>query len=235
MKTLTGIFILMLFVLNTFCQKAHIRITPLTENFFVHTSYKNLNNYLYPSNGLFVITDSGAILIDTPWDEDQTLQLIDEIKKDFQKNIILCIVTHSHDDRTSGLDILKKLRVKTYSSFITRNISIQKSEKIAEYFFINDTTFKIGTVSFQTYFPGEGHTKDNVVIWFPDNKVLFGGCLIKSLESKDLGNVKEANVSQWPISINNIINKFPAIKYVVPGHLKWGNKKLLSHTLELLK
>jgi metallo-beta-lactamase class B len=235
MKKLTIISILIFFVCNTFCQKAQISIRHITENFYVHTSYKNLNNYLYPSNGLFAITDSGAILIDTPWDEDQTQQLVDKIKKDFKKEIILCIVTHSHDDRTAGLDILKKIGIKTYSSILTRNISLEKHEKTAEYYFLNDTTFTINNVSFQTFYPGEGHTKDNIVIWFPCKKVLFGGCLVKSHDATDLGNIKEANIEQWPNSINNVINHYPKIKHVIPGHQKWGNKKLLSHTLKLLK
>ena len=122
-----------------------------------------------------------------------------------------------------------------YSTILTKNISIEKSEKTAEQYFLNDTTFTIGNVSFQTYYPGEGHTKDNIVVWFPDEKVLFGGCLVKSLEATDLGNTKDANLIQWPISIKNVIDHFPTIKYVVPGHQKWGDEGLLYHTLDLLK
>ncbi len=231
------LFILIFEMSSSFCQKEaqNIKLTHLTGNFYIHTSYKLLDNVPYPSNGLFVITDKGAILLDTPWDENQTRQLADSIEKNFNKKIILCIVTHFHDDRTAGLDILKKSGVKTYSTRLTHKISIEKKEKTAGYFFNNDTTFTIDSLIFDTYFPGEGHTKDNIVVWFPEARILYGACIVKSIESQGLGNVNDANLKEWPTSVKRILDKFPEINYVIPGHMKWSGKDALIHTLQLLK
>jgi metallo-beta-lactamase class B len=38
----------------------------------------------------------------------------------------------------------------------------------------------------QIGFQGAGHTSGNVVCWLPDQRVLFGGCLLKSITSQDL-------------------------------------------------
>ena len=225
-----------LFILNSFSQDTihQVKITHLYDNFYVHTSFKLFNNVSFPSNGLIVITKKGAILIDTPWDESQTFQLVDSLELLFHKKIILCIVTHSHDDRTAGLEVLKKKGVKTYSSKLTHEISIENNEKIADSFFSKDTVFNIDSLILETYFPGKGHTKDNIVIWFPKSKILFGGCAIKSIESKGLGNINDANLIEWPKSIQKIINKYPEIKYIIPGHMSWSSNHALTHTLLLL-
>lgn len=216
-------------------EKKNIKITHLTGNFYVHTSFKLLNNVPFPSNGLFAITEQGVYLFDTPWDEEQTVQLTDSIEKRFHKKIILCVVTHSHDDRTAGLDVLKKYGVRTYSSEMTKKICIEKKEKTADFIFLKDTVFSENSFSFETFYPGEGHTKDNIVIWFPEARILYGACIVKSVESWGLGNVKDANLDEWPKSIFRIIDKYPDISYVIPGHMKWSGKKALIHTLKLLK
>jgi glyoxylase-like metal-dependent hydrolase (beta-lactamase superfamily II) len=211
-----------------------LKITHLSGDFYVHTSYKLIENMLFPSNGLFAIADEGAVLFDTPWDENQTRQLIDTIEKRFQKKILCCIVTHSHDDRTAGLDLLKQKGVMTYSTKLTKEICIEKKEKYAEHTFNNDTLFTIQNLSFETFFPGEGHTKDNIVIYFPESKILYGACVVKSPESDGLGNVSEANLKEWPKSVFRILDKYPVISFVVPGHLNWADRKALTHTLYLL-
>jgi len=71
------------------------------------------------------------------------------------------------------------------------------------------------------------------VVWLAKHKILFGGCLVKSLQSKSLGNTADASIEIWPTSIQNVLNKYPDIEIVVPGHGKIGNVNLLKHTAKL--
>jgi glyoxylase-like metal-dependent hydrolase (beta-lactamase superfamily II) len=82
---------------------------------------------------------------------------------------------------------------------------------------------------------GEGHSRDNIVIWFPDLKILFGGCLVKSVESQGLGNTADANLREWGPSVRRVMKKYPKAKYVIPGHFGWKSRNGLKHTLKLLK
>jgi len=214
-----------------------IATTHLVDNIYVHTSYglpdgKNV----FPSNGLFIITDTGIVLIDTPWGEDQTEQLINILQKKFKKKILLCISTHFHADRTGGIDVLKKYGIKTYCSALTKQLAKQNGDKQPQFTFRIDTTFHVGNTTLQTYYPGEGHTKDNIVIWLPQSKVLFGGCLIKSLEADGAGNTADANMTQWPVSVTRLKKRFDDIKYVIPGHQGWkGDTLMFSHTIAVVK
>jgi metallo-beta-lactamase class B len=50
----------------------------------------------------------------------------------------------------------------------------------------------LGIKNFAQYF-GEGHTKDKVIRYFPEEKTIFDGCSIKE-SGAGKGNLAEANV-----------------------------------------
>ena len=97
------------------------------------------------------------------------------------------IATHSHDDRAGGLEYFGKIGAKTYSTKMTDSILAKENKPRAQYTFDNNKSFKVGKSEFQVYYPGKGHTADNVVVWFPKEKVLVGGCIIKALIQKTWG------------------------------------------------
>ncbi len=54
------------------------------------------------------------------------------------------------------------------------------------------------------------------------------------MKSTRLGNLSDADVSVWPETIRKVIDKFPSVEIVIPGHGHSGEKELLAHMLELL-
>lgn len=210
-------------------------IQHLTDNFYVYTTYKDFNGTMFPSNSMYLVTDAGVVLFDTPWDTTQFQPLIDSISRRHHAKVVMAVATHYHYDRTAGLEFLKQKGVKTYSSKLAYALCSEFNEKQAAYYFENDTVFEVGNYKFETYYAGEGHTKDNIVIWFGRHKILYGGCLIKSTESKDLGNVADANPQEWKPTIKKVLRKYPRPKYVIPGHYGWSSNKGLQHTLKLLE
>lgn len=106
---------------------------------------------------------------------------------------------------------------------------------LASHVFTRDTTFNIGSVVFSAFYPGEGHSKDNIVVWFTKARILYGGCFVKSTEAKDLGNLNDANPSAWPASIKKVKANFPSPLFIIPGHQGWASLESLDYTTELLK
>ena len=193
--------LLLVYSIAAFAQTKVLKIktTHLTGNIYVCTSYGILDDgSVFPANDMYIITPTGIILIDTPWGEAETKQLMDTLWSRYHKKILLCISTHFHADRTGRVDVLKKEGIKTYSSLLTKQLAKQRNEKQPEFTFTGDTTFNVNNVILQVYYPGEGHTKDNIVIWLPQSKVLFGGCFIKSLDATDIGNLVDADLKAWP-------------------------------------
>jgi metallo-beta-lactamase class B len=103
---------------------------------------------------------------------------------------------------------------------------------------MNDQELKLdfGHESLYLYYPGLSHSPDNIVVYYPDKGVLFGGCMIKELSATDLGNTIDANISEWTESILKLMDKYneEMVKYLIPGHGEMGTILLLDKTLALL-
>lgn len=224
------------YIMFAFSSDYAVELNKINDAIWVHTSYQNINGLKFPSNGLIIITSNGLLLIDTAWGENQTKELIKLASDKFKQSIKLAIITHSHDDRIGGIGTLLDNGVKVISTKQTA----EKAEKSGYRKPIPDIKSNIelleyGNIKMEVFFPGEGHTSDNIVVWFPIYKILFGGCLIKSGNSTDIGNIAEANVKQWPITLKNILIRYPDIEIVIPGHGQWGNKILIEHTIKLVE
>jgi metallo-beta-lactamase class B len=233
MRTIT-ISILSLFFFTTLSGQitdSSLKISHLTGDFYIFTTYNMYNNMRIPANGMYVVTNSGVIMIDTPWDTTQFQPLLDSIQVKHHKNVVLCVATHFHEDRTGGLEYYRKQGIKTYTTRQTDELSKKRGMKRAEFLMNKDTVFTLGQYSFQTFYPGQGHTKDNIVIWFDKEKVLYGGCLVKSTVYDDLGNLKDANVKEYATTIEHVQKRFLHPKYIIPGHQDWTNTESLNHTL----
>ncbi len=210
-----------------------LKITHLTGDFYVFTTYNYYKGFRIPANGMYVVTHAGVILIDSPWDTTQFKPLEDSIYDRHQKNVVFCIATHFHEDRTAGLEYYHSKGAKTYTTKRTDELSEAKGMKRAKYLVDKDTVFRVGQYSFQTYYPGPGHAPDNIVIWFKKEKILYGGCLIKSTDDINLGNLGDANLKEYANSLRNVQRKCKGPKFIIPGHNSWASTKSLEHTLEM--
>jgi metallo-beta-lactamase class B len=143
------------------------------------------------------------------------------------------ISTHSHEDRTGGVSALRKRGIPTGALQLTVELA-RAAGKSAP-----DALFASGAFAdprgFEAFFPGAGHAPDTIVVWFPKQRVLFGGCLIKAAESTDLGFVGDADLGHWPAAIEAVRARYPGATVVVPGHGEPSTVRALERTLELLK
>lgn len=213
-----------------------IELVKINKNYYVHTTWFDFPGFgRFPSNGLIYVKNGKALLIDTPVTNEQTLALYDYLHDHLKVEITKIIVGHSHSDCMGGLSVLHKKGVESIAC--NKTIGICKSQKlpIPQKSFENSFVFEFeGEKVICRYF-GAGHTVDNIIVYFPNSQILFGGCLVKSLNSKRLGNIKEADTEAWDRTILNIIEAYPTIKLVIPGHGTLGNFSLLEHTINLVK
>jgi len=210
-------------------------ITKLTGDFYIYNTWQEFNGTMFPSNSMYLVTKDGVVLFDTPWDNAMFQPLLDSIEARHGKKAVMSISTHFHADRTAGVDYFAGKGIRTYSSKKTKDLCKQHGEPVPRYHFTRDTSFSIGGYRFRTYYPGHGHAPDNIVIWFPEQEILYGGCFVKSTENSDLGNLSDADPKAWEISMERTIRKFPRPRFVIPGHFSWQDPHSLQHTLRLLR
>jgi metallo-beta-lactamase class B len=225
------------FLINLFGQteKAKLKISHLTGDFYIYTTYNAYKEFLVPANGMYLITNNGVVMFDTPWDTTQFQPLLDSIKSRHQKEVVLAFATHWHSDKTAGLEYYRQQGIKTYTTALTDELSKKNGKKRAEFLMTKDTTFRVGQYSFETYYPGQGHTIDNIVVWFEKEKILFGGCLIKGVDDKNLGYLGDANVSAYESTLKNVQKKCRDPKFIIIAHSDWKNINSLKHSIQLAK
>ena len=228
--------IIFLFSVSTaFTQTVELKlkISHLTGDFYIYTTYNTFEGNKIPAHGMYLVTQKGVALFDTPWDQTQYQALLDSIFIKHHQKVILCIATHWHSDRTDGLEYYKQKGIKTYTTKLTDDLSKKNNKKRAEYLIEKDTSFKIGQYVFETYYPGPGHTEDNIVLWFKKVNILYGGCLIKGAEAENLGYLGDGNVSAYATTLKNVQQKYPDPKFILVSHHDWNNINSLKHSIQL--
>lgn len=237
MRTLLTTVICFLLFKNTSAQQvdSSLKISHLSGDFYIFTTYNYYKGNKIPANGMYIVSNAGAILIDSPWDTTQFQPLLDSIEARHHTKVVLCIATHFHEDRTGGLAYYSQHGISTYTTKHTDELSSKRGMKRATHLLDKDSVFNVGQYSFQTYFPGHGHTADNIVIWFEKEKILYGGCLIKSFADDNLGNLADASTKDYATTISNVMQKCRSPRFVIPGHNDWTSTSSLKHTYKMAK
>jgi metallo-beta-lactamase class B len=236
MRKIASIFLLLGLLSNTFGQTKNkaLQISHLTGDFYVYKTFHDYKGALISANAMYLVTNKGVVLFDGPWDVTQFQPLLDSIKAKHNKEVVMHFATHSHEDRAGGLAFYKQKGIKTYTIKLTDEILKKNNEARANFITPNDTVFTVGQHSFRVYYPGKGHAPDNIVVWFEKEKVLYGGCFIKSAEATDLGYLGDADVKEWKNSIKKVKVKFGKPKFIITGHDDWTNTQSLNHTAKLV-
>ncbi len=230
-------FLLTVFIFFSFkafsnnTEVPELEIEKLTDGVYIHKSFQVLEKYgIVSSNGLIAVENKHAFIIDTPWSAQDTESLVKWIKSKGY-TLIGSVSTHFHEDRTAGIKWLNDHKIPTYASKLTNQILEKKGKQKAQISF-SGRAFNLPESALETYFPGEGHTIDNIVIWLPSSNTLFGGCLVRDL-TENLGYLGDAHTKAWPATIKQLLKKYPNVNLVVPGHGDVGSQELLHHTLSI--
>ncbi|MGL4674016.1 MAG: BlaB/IND/MUS family subclass B1 metallo-beta-lactamase [Wohlfahrtiimonas sp.] len=234
-KLLSLIFWLTILTVYAHANNDELIIKPINERMYVYTTFKEISGTKYSSNAMYILTKDGAILLDAPWDSEQYQTLVDHIKNTHNKDIIALFVTHAHDDRAGGLQFFNELGIPSYAYTHTNKILKETHQAMATNELGENEEFTFDQQKLMTSFIGAGHTLDNIIIWLPEEKLLYGACLIKSAESQNLGYIKDGDVQAWQTTIEKIQQKYSDAKIVIPGHDEWDLNHHIEHTSELLK
>ena len=207
----------------------------LSQHVYQHISFLNTNDFgRVACNGMVVVNDGQAIIFDTPADNKSSDELINYVNQKLGSKIIAVIPTHFHNDCVGGIEAFIDHNIPCYASNKTIEILKGDGNKYSSNMkgFNDSLSLDVGNENvFVTYF-GEGHTKDNIVGYFPHDSVMFGGCLVKELGASK-GYLGDANVSAWPETVTKVKQEYPQAKIVVPGHGQPGGTDLLDYTIKL--
>lgn len=213
-----------------------IYLLKLSETTFIHVSWHSDPEWgKFTCNGMLVIKNGEAALFDTPMTDSLTRKLVYFIEDSLNAKIKYFVPNHWHNDCTSGIDIIDSLGALTISSEKTKDISKMKNIITAKKTFSDTLTFNLKGKKIELSYMGEAHSTDNIIAWLEDEKILFGGCMVRALESKSKGNLSDANEEEWPKTLKKVKKKYKEAKTVIPGHGNYGDINLLKHSIDLTK
>lgn len=210
-----------------------LEIVQLSERVWVHRSYTTFEPYgRFYSNGMIYVIEGECMLFDTPMAEEITSLLIKWIEEEKGWEIKGIVVNHFHADCLGGLDLLHEKGIPSYA--MERTIALAKADSVSvpRVGVKTQSSLTLKGKKIKLYYPGEAHTVDNMVVYLPREKLIFGGCMVKSVGAGK-GNLADANVEAWSETIANVKAKYPKAKWVIPGHGEYGGTELLDFTMEL--
>ena len=247
MKPILGILISAFILLSCHSQKSsfqgnkivyqskNLKIIQLSNHVYQHISYLNTESFgRVECNGMIVQDKKETIVFDTPVDDKSSFELIFWIKDKLHCKINAVIATHFHDDCVGGLKEFDKNKIPSYANNKTIELTKKNDFNIPQNGFNGQLVLNVGNQHVYAEFLGEGHTKDNIIGYFPKEKVMFGGCLIKEMNATK-GYLGDANVKNWSETVEKIRTKFSDAKIIIPGHGNVGGTELLDYTIQLFK
>ncbi|MEX0300039.1 MAG: subclass B1 metallo-beta-lactamase [Kordiimonas sp.] len=226
-------------------ERDGVHFTKLHDKVWMHTTYATIEGWgTFPSNGLIVLAENTAILVDTAWNNAQTDTILSWARDVLGTPITSAVFTHAHDDKMGGVQSVKNFGASTYAHPLSNKLAPSEGVVPAEFDLIiaddGSATIPKGhpntnLADLEIFYAGAAHTVDNIVLKVSGTDILFGGCLIRQGGSTSLGNLGDASVPDWPETVRKIVARFPNATMVIPSHGPPAGRELIALTAQLAK
>lgn len=212
-----------------------LQLLKVTDRVWIHITKDATDRWgTMPANGLVLFGTDDALLVDTGWKPSQTERILAWAAEAQGRPVRRVVVTHAHSDRIGGIFALT-----SSTTVYAQEMTVKRLERLGVGVNVEayEDRLRLDAAGqeIEVYYPGAGHTEDNAVVWLPEDKILFAGCLVKSSRSTELGNREHAVLTDWPFSVLKLLEHFGDAELVIPGHGPPGRIDLVSHTLGLLE
>ena len=218
----------------------NLTVRTLDDGVWLHTTWVDYRGTPFPSHGLLVRRGETLVLIDTAWGEEPTRQLIAWAEREIGLPVSLLIATHAHSDRLGGAQAVRDAGGEIFLGAFSMGGEATRwrsrdPELVRKGLVLSAPGRNVEVGGLEVFYPGPAHTHDNLMVWLPDRRVLFGGCAVQPLERDTLGNVRDADVDAWAPSVERAIERYGDAWLVVPSHGEPGGIELLVHTVEVAR
>jgi glyoxylase-like metal-dependent hydrolase (beta-lactamase superfamily II) len=201
------------------------------------------------SNCAYIVTDEGVVVVDTQLIPFFANEIIKEIKTVTDKPIKYAINTHWHTDHVGGNEtffpqtpiiaheftrkIIEKRRKEQDEGIIDESLKQLGEFKLTppDITFDQSMTLHMGNKIIELKFFGGGHSGGDIIVYLPEEKVLFSGDLF--IKGSGLPDYRDdANIDKHILSLKKI--QALDIEKIISGHLEIAEKKDIQATIDKL-
>ena len=206
------------------------------------------DGFYAPENSMVYVGEQGVTVIGATWTPETARLLHEEIRRITDKPVHDVVLVNHHPDRAGGNAYWKSIRANIKSTELTYWEMRRKWEGVLgwmrhhvpdypdllpvlpETTFPGDFTCQNGRI--RVFHLGPSHTQDGMFVWFPEEKVLYGGCILK----EQLGNLDFADVEAYPVTLEKLKALKLDIRTIVAGHYSpLHGPELIDEVLHLLE
>lgn len=186
--------------------------------------YEDLRAPGFTTVSFFVVGDDGVLLADGQWTTAQTQKLLDNIAKITPKPVKWYVVASDHQDHTGGNSVLPKdVRYIVHpTSKRQMEIDAMAFTKVPNAYPVvvppvamtsDKETVDIGGRSVQVMFAGRAHTGGDLMVYLPNEKVLF---MSEVYFNRAFPAMRAAYSQEWLGAIDKALSM--DVKWFIPGH-----------------
>ena len=155
------------------------------------------------------------LVVDTAWTDDQTAQILNWIKQEINLPVALAVVTHAHQDKMGGEWTRCMRRDCDLCQCVVEPacpargmVAAQHSLTFAANGWVEPATApNFGPL--KVFYPGPGHTSDNITVGIDGTDIAFGGCLIKDSKLSRSANSVMPTLSTTPRQRARLVRRSP--------------------------
>lgn len=204
--------------------------------------------YYSKENSIVYIGPGHVTIVGATWTPDTAKILALEIAKVTDKPVREVINTNYHPDRVGGNAYWKSIGAKIIATQQTYDLLKKDWSNVLAWtrnafpsypdvplalptdVYPGDFALQGGKV--KAIYLGRSHTSDGIFVYFPEEKVLYGGCILK----EQLGNLAFADVAEYPKTLRKLQQLKLDIRTIVAGHYSpVHGPELIDQYLTLLK
>jgi metallo-beta-lactamase class B len=185
----------------------------------------------FPANSVIVEARDGTlVLVGSPYTPEATRTVLAWLRGSFGERKRVAIDTHFHADAgVGGNPAYREAGIPVHGSDLTVRLLAERDPQAVppDHVFplARGLALDLGEPA-RVEFPGPGHTRDNVVVYFPEERLLVGGCIVKAGEA--IGNTADADLAHWATSVAALARYDAA--WIVPGHGDRFDPGLVAHS-----
>lgn len=207
-------------ILSSFFQPTW-KITMLTDNIGIFTEKGGTIAFLLSKNGI--------VVVDSQFPE-QSVHLIDEMKKRSENPFKLLINTHHHGDHSSGNISFKGIveHVLAHANSLKNQKRVAETQKTEDKQLYPDQTFtdtwcqKFGKEKICLSYHGAAHTDGDAIIHFEHANIAHMGDLVFNRRHPFVDRSAGANMKSWIEVLNKAVSKFDKNTIYIFGHAGTG-------------
>lgn len=218
------------------------KLTKIADNVYSYGDTKNSTpQKSYGANAGIIIGRDGIVVIDTLISSKEAKRFIKDIRAITKKPIKYVVNTHYHLDHTFGNAEFKRLgaviishtndsnNLKTHGETALKNAKNyglsekdMKGTKIVypELTFTDRMEIDLGGQKVELIYTGSSHTEGSIMIYLPENKILFAGDILFTGYHPFIG---DGDMDGW-IKVLDYIMTIDVEK-IIPGHGPISSKK----------